>query len=125
MWPLFCLVRVCVVLRNFAKPIRKHPRLSLFFKKVADLRPATLLKMRLRHVHSSLNPMKPPRTSSPQNTSGRLLSAHKSSFHYVGPSNVKPCNGFEFSHTSFWSASHFVYSLVERLMSGKCISAVL
>ena len=30
--------------RNFAKFTRKHPSQSLFFNKVADLRPATLLK---------------------------------------------------------------------------------
>ena len=37
------------VLRNFAKFTRKHLRQSIFFNKVADLRPATLLKKRLWH----------------------------------------------------------------------------
>ena len=36
-------------LRNFTKFIGKHLRQSLFINKVADLRPATLLKKRLRH----------------------------------------------------------------------------
>ena len=34
-------------LRSFAKFTGKHLRQSLFFNKVAGLRPATLLKMRL------------------------------------------------------------------------------
>ena len=37
------------VLRNFAKFIGKHLCQSLFFNKVADFRPATLLKNRLWH----------------------------------------------------------------------------
>ena len=37
------------VLRNFAKLIGKHLCQSLFFNKVAGLRPATLLKKRLWH----------------------------------------------------------------------------
>ena len=37
------------VLRNFAKFARKHLCQSLFFNKVAGLRPATLLKKRLWH----------------------------------------------------------------------------
>ena len=39
------------VLKNFAKFIRKHLCQSLFFNKVADLRPATLFKKRLWHRH--------------------------------------------------------------------------
>ena len=35
------------VLKNSVKFTGKHPRQSLFFNKVADLRPATLLKKRL------------------------------------------------------------------------------
>ena len=35
------------VLRNFAKFTEKHKRQSVFFNKVAGLRPATLLKKRL------------------------------------------------------------------------------
>ena len=37
------------VLRNFAKFTGKHLCQSFFFNKVADLRPATLLKKRLWH----------------------------------------------------------------------------
>ena len=37
------------VLRNFAKFSGKHPCQGLFFNKVAGLRPATLLKIRLWH----------------------------------------------------------------------------
>ena len=37
------------VLKNFAKFTRKHQSQSLFFNKVAGLRPATLLKKRLWH----------------------------------------------------------------------------
>ena len=37
------------VLKNFAKFTRKHLCQGLFFNKVADLRPATLLKKRLWH----------------------------------------------------------------------------
>ena len=74
------------VLRNFAKPIGKHPCLSLFLNKVAGLRPATFLKMRLWHRRSPLNSAKPPRTSSSLDTSGRLLlSLGKLAFHLFVP----------------------------------------
>ena len=43
---VFCKIGV---LRNFAKFTGKHPCQSLLFNKVADLRPATLLKKRLWH----------------------------------------------------------------------------
>ena len=47
-----------------------------------------------------------------------LLQVHNSSFHIVVLSNFKPCNGFEFSHSSSLPsliASHFVeHSLVEQ-----------
>ena len=43
---VFC--KKCV-LRNFTKFTGKHPCQSLFFNKVADLRPATLLKQRFWH----------------------------------------------------------------------------
>ena len=44
-----------VVLKNFAKFTGKHLRLSHFLNKVARLRPATLLKMRLRHRSFPVN----------------------------------------------------------------------
>ena len=37
------------ILKRFANYTGKHPCSSLFFNKVADLRPATLLKKRLKH----------------------------------------------------------------------------
>ena len=43
---VFCKIGV---LRNFAKFSGKHPCQGLFFNKVAGLRPATLLKIRLWH----------------------------------------------------------------------------
>ena len=43
------------VLGNFAKLTGKHLRQSLFFNKVAGLRPATLLKERLWHRYFSVN----------------------------------------------------------------------
>ena len=43
------------VLRNFAKFIGKHVCQSFFFNKVADLRPATLLKRRLWHTCFPVN----------------------------------------------------------------------
>ena len=43
------------VLRNFAKFTRKHLCKSLFFNKVAGLRPATLLKKRLWHRYLKNN----------------------------------------------------------------------
>ena len=61
------------VLRNFAKFTRKHQCQSLFLKKVAGLRPATLFKKRLRHKCFSVNFLKFLRTPFLQNTSGRLV----------------------------------------------------
>ena len=65
---LRCFVRKGV-LRNFAKFTGKHLCQSLFFKKVAGLKPATLLKKRLGHMNFA----KVLRTPFLQNTSGRLL----------------------------------------------------
>ena len=44
-----------VVLKNFAKFTRKHLCQSLFFNKVAGLRPATLLKKKLWHYCFPVN----------------------------------------------------------------------
>ena len=49
---LFCKK---VVLKNFAKFTEKHLCWSLFSSKVADVRPATLLKNKLRHRYFHLN----------------------------------------------------------------------
>ena len=51
------------VLRNFAKFTEKHLCQSLFFNKVAGLRPATLLKKRLCHRCFPVNFVKFLRTS--------------------------------------------------------------
>ena len=61
------------VIRNFTKFTRKHLCQSLFFNKVAGLRPATLLKKRLWRRYFPVNFAKFLRTSFLQNTSGRLL----------------------------------------------------
>ena len=58
-----------VVLRNFAKLTEKHLCQSLFFNKVAGLRPATLLKNRLWHRCFPVNFAKFQRTPFSQNTS--------------------------------------------------------
>ena len=62
------------VRRNFTKFTGKHLCQSLFFNKVADLRPATLLKKRLWHRCFPVNFVKFLRTPFLQNTSERLLS---------------------------------------------------
>ena len=61
------------VLRNFAKFTGKHLCQSLFFNKVVDLRPATLLKTRLWHRCFPVNVAKFLRRPFLQNTSRRLL----------------------------------------------------
>ena len=61
-----------VFLRNFAKFTGKHLCQSLFFK-VADLRPATLLKKRLWHSCFPVNFAKFLRTSFLQDTPERQL----------------------------------------------------
>ena len=58
------------VLRNFAKFTGKHLRQSLSFNKVAGLRPATLLKKRLRYMCFPVDFPKFLRTPSLQNTPG-------------------------------------------------------
>ena len=59
--------------KNFAKFRGKHLSQSLFFNKVAGLRPATLLKKRLWHRCFLVNFAKFLRTPFLQNTSGCLL----------------------------------------------------
>ena len=69
-----CLEVFCKkgVLRNFTKFTGKHLCQSLFFNKVSDLRPATLLKS-FWYRCFPVNFAKFPRTSFLQYTSGRLL----------------------------------------------------
>ena len=59
--------------RNFKKFTGKRLCQSLFFNKVAGLRPATLLKSGLWHRCFPVNFVKFPRTLFLQNFSGRLL----------------------------------------------------
>ena len=61
------------VLRNFSKCTGKHLWQSLFFNKVAHLRPATLLKKRLWHRCFPVKFAKLLRTPFLQSTSGWLL----------------------------------------------------
>ena len=61
------------VLRNFVQFTRKHLFQSLIFDKVAGMRPATLLKMRLWYRYFPVNFAKFLRAPFLQNTSGRLL----------------------------------------------------
>ena len=61
------------VLKNFVNFTGKHMCQSLFFNKVAGLRPAALLKKRLRHRWFPVNFAEFLITTFLQNTSGRLL----------------------------------------------------
>ena len=61
------------VLKSFAKLTGKHSCQSLFFNKLADLRPATLLKKRFWHRCFPVNFAKYLKKPSLQNTSERLL----------------------------------------------------
>ena len=61
------------VLENLAKFTGKHPCQSLFFNKVAGLRPATISKKGLWHRCFPVNFVKFLRTPTSLNTSGRLL----------------------------------------------------
>ena len=61
------------VLKNFTKFTGKHLCQGLFVNKLADLRPATLLKKRLWHRCFSVNCVKGLRTPFLQKTSGPLL----------------------------------------------------
>ena len=61
------------VLRNFTKFTGKHLCQSIFYNKVASLRPATLLKKRHWHRCFPVNFVKFLTTPFLQNTSGRML----------------------------------------------------
>ena len=65
-------------LRNFAKLTGKRLCQSLFFNKVAGLRPSTLLEKRLWHKCFSVNFANFLRTPFLQNTSGRILMKNSS-----------------------------------------------
>ena len=70
------------VLRNFTKFSGKHLCQSLFFNKVAGLRPATLFKKRLWYRCFPVNFVKFQRTPFLQNTFGRLLLTNVLAFQY-------------------------------------------
>ena len=76
-----CSVKKGVV-RNFATFTGQHLCQSLFFNKVAGLRPTTLLKNRLWHRSFPVNSGKFWRTPFLQNTSERLLPS-------LGPAQVQ------------------------------------
>ena len=59
--------------RNFTKFTGKHLCHSLFFDKVADLRPTTLFKRELLHSCFPVDFAKFSRTPFLQNTSGQLI----------------------------------------------------
>ena len=71
------------VLKNFTKFTGKHLCQSLFFNKVAGLRPAALLKKRLWHRCFPVNFVKFLRTPFLQNTSGGLLMLLKNQYCFV------------------------------------------
>ena len=68
--------------RNFTKFIGKYQ--SLFFNQVKVLRPATLLKKRLRHWCFSLNFARFLRTPFSHNASGQLLLNYKQTGTSIG-----------------------------------------
>ena len=92
-----CSVKTSVC-RNFVKFTGKHLYQSLFFIKVADFRPATLLKKRLWYKYFPVNFAKFLRTLFlKQNKCGRLLQKvkHSNVFHayvYLGDNIRKNYN---------------------------------
>ena len=78
------------VLRNFAKFRGKHLCQILFFNKVADPEPATLLKKRLWHRCFPMNFAKFLRAPFSQNTYGRLLLDKQ---HFLAENPSKVLNG--------------------------------
>ena len=85
--------------RNSAQFKGKHLCKSLFFNKVAGLRPASLLKKRPWHRCFPVNFAKFLRTPFLQNTSGRLLLAYlweqkKNRFSQVGLADVIDVSDF-------------------------------
>ena len=81
-------------LKSFAKFTGKHQCQSLFFNKVARLRPATLIKKKLWHKWFSVNFAKFLRTPFLQNTPWRLLlrisikEQDKSDSHYLSVQDI-------------------------------------
>ena len=76
------------VLRNFTKFAGKHLCQSLFFNKVAGLRPTALLKKRLWHRCFPMDFVKFLRTPILQNTSSRLPLKFQANYHKANQSFV-------------------------------------
>ena len=83
-----CSIKIGV-LKNLTKFTGKHLCQSLFFNKVAGLRPATLLKKRLWHRCFPVNFAKFLRAPFSQNTSGRLLQFVQDSIILQTSNNLK------------------------------------
>ena len=79
-----------IVLKNFTKFTGKHLCQSIFFNKVADLRPATLSKRRLWHRYFPVNFVIFSRKPFSQNTSERLLLLLILCFHESNSSQICP-----------------------------------
>ena len=102
-----CSVRK-VVLGNFTKFTGKHLFQSIFFNKVAGLRPATLLKKRLWHRCFPVNFVEFLRTPFLQNTPKRLFLNHVGSLTTISHcapffSNIpnRKTNTFEYDRLKF------------------------
>ena len=76
------------VLQNFTKFAGKHLCQSLFFNKVAGLRPTALLKKRLWHRCFPMDFVKFLRTPILQNTSSRLPLKFQANYHKANQSFV-------------------------------------
>ena len=97
-----CSVKRSVL--KFSKIHWKTPVLESLFNKVADIRPATVLKKRLQHKCFPVNFAKFLRTNFSQNTSGRLLLygiGLSQIFKLPSISNEKPSISIEISSILF------------------------
>ena len=99
-----CSVRKGII-SNFEKFTVKRLCQSLFFNKVADLRPATLLKKRLWYTCFPVNFAKFLRTTFLQNASGQLLLSAQSWFESL----------IVFLKT-FQNYEHFNYQNLDKVM---------
>ena len=106
-------------LRNFTKFTGKHLCQSIFFKKVADLRPATLLKKRLWRRCFPVNFLKFLKTPFLQNTSERLLLMLAEEGFFIeadiviqspgyGMESQEECSGEEDGNANHLSSNHFL-----------------
>ena len=96
--------------RNFAKFAGKHLCQSLFFSKVSDLRPATLLKKRHWHRCFPVSCTKFLRTLFLQKTSGRLVLIFGSLRHFI--TKCDRC---------YYKMRHLFYYKMRQTFIAKCI----